>query len=210
MKTKQTPEDRHTRRPLQRLVGPPCACGNPKASWRGERCGLREYLCEECASDLYVQSARVRGEPTMYWVENRKRTNKSLSLRRSDQMATKRWAMRILKELQRPNDGPFCAHLKVVYRRRERRAMVPGIDGHHFETTVCSDHWECADCGHPFSPVIRVQADPPPATANCGCSTPLETEVPSPETRNAPPLGSQPLEPDIYTSQVEMKIPKPS
>jgi hypothetical protein len=27
---------------------PPCACGNPDASWKGDIYGRREYQCDEC------------------------------------------------------------------------------------------------------------------------------------------------------------------
>ena len=29
-------------------IKPPCDCGNPDASWRGDPYGLRTYQCEKC------------------------------------------------------------------------------------------------------------------------------------------------------------------
>lgn len=86
-----------------------------------------------------------------------------------------------------------CAHLKVVYKRIERTCVVTLIKDHPIETTVCSDHWECADCGQPFSPVDRGRNATPPDTAvNLGIGTPIEPGDIAPQPRNAPPLGSQP------------------
>ena len=27
---------------------PPCECGSEEASWHGDRCGIRQYMCEKC------------------------------------------------------------------------------------------------------------------------------------------------------------------
>lgn len=32
----------------------PCDCGSPDAVWRGDKCGLRMYVCDDCAK-LYPE-----------------------------------------------------------------------------------------------------------------------------------------------------------
>jgi hypothetical protein len=38
---------------LQPLIIP-CDCGSPDAVWRGDKCGHRMYVCEDCAK-LYPE-----------------------------------------------------------------------------------------------------------------------------------------------------------
>jgi len=38
---------------------PPCDCGNPNASWHGDRYGRREFSCSKC----YDQKTKNQGKP---------------------------------------------------------------------------------------------------------------------------------------------------
>jgi len=51
---------------------PSCDCGIKEARWRGDRYGLRMYLCDKCAKEtFFIQSEQVRGEPRRYRIEMR-------------------------------------------------------------------------------------------------------------------------------------------
>ena len=38
---------------------PPCDCGNPHASWHGDRCGLRSYMCDKCWREQKMREALI-------------------------------------------------------------------------------------------------------------------------------------------------------
>jgi hypothetical protein len=40
---------------------PPCDCGNPNASWRGDKEGKREYMCDECAKSVRKATGSYKG-----------------------------------------------------------------------------------------------------------------------------------------------------
>jgi hypothetical protein len=46
------------------LACPPCTCGSPGASWRGDRRGLRVYSCDSCAgADVVAEIESACGFP---------------------------------------------------------------------------------------------------------------------------------------------------
>lgn len=74
---------------IKHTPGPPCECGNPEASWHGDRNGLRERMCEtcwenkqlrECATCLFGVVSDVMPQMRRLVLQDYERLNRGLIL----------------------------------------------------------------------------------------------------------------------------------